>query len=83
MTSNPEYLQKTIERQKQLIKKYKNLAKAVHEAETWEFTIYDELPDDHWIAISKQSYEEMMKALSELDELQPWKTTIEKRLGRE
>ena len=77
-----ENLKRKIEQQKNIIKKYKHLAKVVHEAETWEFGIYDEFPDDNWIALSQKSYEEIMHALSELDELQPWKSTIEKRLGR-
>lgn len=70
------------ERQSKLIEKYRLLARIVHQAETWEYSIYDEVPDDTWIALDQQDYEKMKQALAELDELQPWKTTIEKRLGR-
>lgn len=75
-------LTKKIAKQEKLIKKYKQLAKMVQEAETWEFHIYDQIPDDTWIALDQEDYEEMMKVLSQLDEMQPWKKTLEKRKGR-
>lgn len=69
------------ERQSKLIEKYRHLVKIVQQAEIWEYSIYDEVPDDTWVALDQQDYEKMKQALAELDELHPWKTTIEKRLG--
>lgn len=82
LTLRINQLTKKIEELEKTNKKYKQLAKVVHQAETWEFGIYDDIPDDSWIAINLEDYEKIMDSLSELDELEPWKTTIEKRIGR-
>ncbi|VEF46595.1 Uncharacterised protein [Bacillus freudenreichii] len=74
-------LSRKVEQQEKLIEKYRSLAKVVQEAEIWDYSIYDEVPDDTWVALDQTGYEKMKQALSELDELQPWKTSIEKRLG--
>lgn len=75
-------LRKRIEKLEDSLNKYRHLAKTVQSAETLEFDIYEQELDDTWIAVSKDDYENMMKALAELDELEPWKMTLEKRLGR-
>jgi len=77
-----ENLERKVERQEKLIEKYKFFAKSVQEAEVWEYGIYDEIPDDTWIALDHQDYMEIMKALSDVDKIQPWKSTLERRLGR-
>ncbi|RST77195.1 hypothetical protein D4T97_001475 [Siminovitchia acidinfaciens] len=74
-------LSRKVEQQEKLIEKYRILAKVVQEAEIWDYSIYDEVPDDTWVALDQTGYERMKQVLSELDELQPWKTSIEKRLG--
>lgn len=75
-------LYKKVERQEEKLKKYQSLASIVQEADVWEYSIYNEIPDDSWVALDRRDYMKILQALSELDELRPWKSTIEKRLGR-
>ena len=77
-----ENLERKVEQQEKLIEKYKYFAKRVQDAEVWEYAIYEEIPDDTWIAVDHKNYMEIMKALSDVDKLQPWKSTLERRLGR-
>lgn len=74
-------LERKIERQEKLIEKYKYFAKRVQDAEVWEYAIYDEIPDDTWIALDHENYIDIMKALADVDKLQPWKSTLERRMG--
>lgn len=62
------------------LEKYQRLAKAVQEADFWDFSLYDVVPDENWVAVERDDYKKMMAILAELDETRPWKFTIEKRL---
>ncbi|WP_240374122.1 hypothetical protein [Bacillus piscicola] len=80
LTLQLEKLTRKVEYQEKLIEKYKHLTACIYESETWDYSIYDEIPDDTWIALDKKDHEKIMKSLSELDEIRPWKSPIERRL---
>ncbi|SDI25921.1 hypothetical protein SAMN05192534_1295 [Alteribacillus persepolensis] len=81
LTLQLEELTRKVKIQDKMIEKYKYFVNVVYESETWEYSIYDEIPDDTWIALDKRDYEKIMQALAELDEIRPWKMPLEKRLG--
>lgn len=87
MTEDQELLKKIIselkkenEQLKATMAKYRRLAKVVQEADFWDFSLYETVPDDTWVAIDRRDYQKILAMLGQLDETRPWESTIEKRL---
>lgn len=78
--SREKELLKEIQLLKEEISKYENLASAVLGAEVWDYSVYEEIPDDHWLAIDRQHYELIKQNMHGLVRLKPWKSSMEKRL---
>ncbi|WP_394232043.1 hypothetical protein [Niallia oryzisoli] len=62
------------------LSKYKSLASAVIDAEFWDYSVYEELPDDSWVAIDRKDYDRIMQCIHQIDQIKPWKSSMEKRL---
>lgn len=65
---------------KKELSKYENLASAVIHAEFWDYAVYEELPDDGWVAIDRKDYDRIMQCIHQFDQIKPWKSSMEKRL---
>ncbi|WP_338448164.1 hypothetical protein R4Z09_18200 [Niallia oryzisoli] len=68
------------QRLKEELSKYENLTSALLGAEVWDYSVYEEIPDDNWLAIDRQDYELIMKHIHGLVRMKPWKSSMEKRL---
>lgn len=55
-----------------LIEQAKNLS-------FWDFTPYEVIPDDSWVAVDRAKAMSLMDALAAIDHWNPWGTAIEAR----
>lgn len=62
------------------LSKYQKLASVVTDAEVWDYFVYDEIPDENWLAIDRKDYDLMLQYVHQLDQYKPWKSSMEKRL---
>jgi hypothetical protein len=63
------------------IERFEDLADAVRQATVWDYSVYEEVPDDRWLAIDRDHYERMVDALASVDSWHPWSQPLERRLG--
>ena len=56
------------------------LTEAVRRTQMWDFAVYDEIPDDEWLAVDRERYEDIIHLTTQFDRWNPWRTVIERRL---
>ncbi|KAA9026984.1 hypothetical protein [Niallia endozanthoxylica] len=78
--SREKELLQEIQALKEELSKYEQLTSAVLGAEVWDYSIYEEIPDDDWLAIDRQDFEQIMQHIHGLVRMKPWKSSMEKRL---
>ena len=69
-----------IDRLKAELNKYQKLASVVIDAEVWDYSVYEEIPNENWIAIDRKDYDLILQYVHQLDQCKPWKSSMEKRL---
>jgi len=78
--SREKELLQEIKRLKEELSQYEQLTSVVLEAEVWDYSVYEEIPDDNWLAIDRSAYEQIMQHIHGLVRIKPWKSSMEKRL---
>jgi hypothetical protein len=61
--------------------KFEALADAVQRASIRDHNVYNEIPDEEWLAIDRDDTAAILAALAEIDRWKPWGTVMERRLG--
>lgn len=79
-TSKEQELMEEIALLKKELSKYEHLASAVIKAEFWDYSVYEEQPDDSWVAIDRKDYDRILQSIHFIDQVKPWKSSMEKRL---
>lgn len=74
-------LRRHLTRLERRVAKLEALAEAVQEAEIRDYTVYDEVPGEEWVAIDRDDVARVLAALAEIDRWNPWATVLERRLG--
>lgn len=78
--SKEQQLQDEINLLKAELSKYQKLASTLIDAEIWDYSVYEEIPDEKWVAIDRNDYDLILQYLHQLDQCKPWKSSMEKRL---
>jgi hypothetical protein len=63
------------------VDKLERLAEEVRRSTVWDYSVYDDVPDERWLAIDRDHYEQIIDALAAVDSWRPWERPFERRLG--
>lgn len=63
------------------IDKLEHLADEVCHATVWDYTVYEKTPGDEWLAIDRDHYQSIVRAIADVDTWSPWDRRLERRLG--
>lgn len=66
---------------RQRLDRLQTLAEVVRQASVWDHVVYDETPDDQWLAIDREDYSLILDTLATVDAWDPWGQPLERRLG--
>lgn len=73
------YLREQVRRLRRRVADYEELARTIERAETWDYTLYDQLPDDRWVAIDRRDLWAVLQRLASVDRWAPWRGRLEAR----
>lgn len=74
-------LRQKVRRLERSIARYESLAEAAQRARIWDYAVYEQVPNDEWLAIDREDCERMVRALGQTDRWRPWRVLLERRLG--
>lgn len=74
-----DHLRRRVARLQRALVHYERLAAAVQAARFWDYSVYESVPDDEWVAIDREDCERLVHALGFADRWRPWKTILERR----
>lgn len=80
-TRETERLLRRVRTLSDAVERFQHLAETVREATVWDYTVYDDVPDERWLAIDRDHYEKVVDALAGVDSWEPWNRSLERRLG--
>jgi hypothetical protein len=63
------------------VDKLEQLADTVRQSTVWDYSVYDDVPDERWLAIDRDHYDQIIQALAAVDSWRPWERPLERRLG--
>lgn len=74
-----EHLRRRVARLERALAHYERIAAAVQAARFWDYSVYESVPDDEWVAIDREDCDRLLHALGFADRWRPWKTILERR----
>jgi hypothetical protein len=77
--SEIDHLRRRVARLERALAHYERIAVAVQTARFWDFSVYESIPDDEWVAIDREDCDRLLHALGFADRWRPWKTILERR----
>jgi hypothetical protein len=81
--SEPEALlraqRREIERLRARVRSLEAVVAELREATIWDFSVYEQLPSDSWVAIDREAVDGLLLAAAAVDDWRPWRSPIEGR----
>jgi hypothetical protein len=74
-----DHLRTRVRRLERALVHYERIAAAVQRARFWDYSVYESVPDDEWVAIDREDCDRLLHALGFADRWRPWKTILERR----
>ncbi len=63
------------------VDRLQELAEVAQQLHVWDHRVYDQTPDDQWLAIDRDDHSRLVDALARVDSWEPWAQPLERRLG--
>ncbi|MHB1468501.1 MAG: hypothetical protein ACYCU0_13535 [Solirubrobacteraceae bacterium] len=68
-----------IERLRARVRSLEAVVTELRQATIWDFSVYEQLPSDGWVAIDRDAVDGLLLAAAAVDDWRPWRSSIEGR----
>lgn len=72
-------LARRVDRLSAALETHRELAESIRKTQFWDFTPYEVVPDDSWLAIDRSDAVDLLRALAATDHWQPWTHSLTPR----